>query len=224
MAERRLPSEEDYPNNSHAAKERLRATDVTPKKEPIQKVTKGNVRQRKKPFGRRFAEAFGAKEGQGVLEYVIYDIIIPATKNMIVDSIIDGAEMAILGEVRGRRRRPGDRGSTRFAYDRVSYRDDDYRRNRRDDRYDQDDRRARSTMRDYEDIIFDTKTDADEVIGQMVELIDTYGQVTIADLYDLAGLTPEYTVGNYGWTNLRDASPRRIRNGYILDLPRPILL
>ena len=225
MAERRLPAPEDYPNNSHAARERQKAEEERPKKAPPQKVTKGAVRQRKKPFGRRFAEAFGAPEGQGVIDYILYDIIIPATKNMIVDSIIDGAEMAILGEVRGRRRRPGDR-NTRYAYDRVSYRGDDYRRDRdrRDDHYDREDRRARSAMRDYEDIIFDTKSDADEVIGQMVELIEVYGQVTIGDLYDLAGLTPEYTVGNYGWTNLRDASPRRIRDGYILDLPRPVLL
>lgn len=226
MAERRLIDETQYPNNSNAAKElakREAASSPSPDKAPVKKVTKGAVRQRKKPLGRRIAEVFGAREGQGVIEYILHDIIIPATQNMIVDSIIDGAEMAILGEVRGRRRRPGDR-STRYAYDRVSYRDDyrrDYRNERRDDR---DDRRPRANMRDYEDIIFDSKADAEEVLSQMIELIDIYDQVTIADLYDLAGLTPEYTVGNYGWRNLSTATPRRIRDGYILDLPRPVLL
>lgn len=218
MAEHRLPDETLYPNNSNAAKERVKKEPPL-EKAPINKVTKGTVQKRKKTLGKRLAEAFGAREGQGVLEYVLHDIIIPATQNMIVDSIIDGAEMAILGEVRGRRRRPGDRTS-RYAYDRVSY-NDYFRRDRRDDR---DDRRPHANMKDYEDIIFDSKADAEEVLSQMIELIDIYGQVTIIDLYDLSGLTLDYSTGNYGWRNLSTATARRIRDGYILDLPRPVLL
>lgn len=221
MAETRLPEREQYPNNSNIAKDRERQKS---ERQPIGKVTKGKVTQKKKPFGRRFAEAFGAQEGQGVLEYILYDIIIPATKKMIVDSIIDGAEMAILGETRNRRRRSGNRGVSRYSYDRVSYRDDrDYRdRDRRDDRY--NDRRT-SGIRDYEDIVFDSSSDAEEVISSLIELIDVYGQATLNDFYDLAGVTaPDYAVGNYGWTNLSGAKSRRTRDGYVLDLPRCILL
>lgn len=221
MAEVRLPQEDDYPNNSNVLKDREVERDAKPKKEPT-KVTKGKVTQRKKPFGRRFAEAFGAQDGQGVFDYIIYDIIIPATKNMIVDSIIDGAEMAILGETRSRRRRPSDRGSTRYAYDRVSYRDRDRRWNDRD-RY--EDRRTRSNLRDYEDIVFDSKADAEEVISGLIEIIDVSGQATVLDLYDLSGLKPvDYAVGNYGWTNLSTATTERTRDGYVLYLPKATLL
>lgn len=227
MAARPMPEPEQFPNNSNAERERQAAP--KPKKVKPAKVTKGKVVQKKKTFGRRFAEAFGAQEGQSVLEYILYDIIIPATKNMIVDSIIDGAEMAILGDVRGRRRRSSYDARPRYSYDRVSYRDDrrdprdrdrDRYGDRRDDRYD----RGVRGLRDYEDICFDSKGDVEEVISGLIDLIDEYGQATVGDLYDLAGVTPEYTVNNYGWTNLSSACPRHVRDGYILDLPRPILL
>lgn len=217
MADRAMP-ELKFPNNSDRAKE---AAARKPIKKEIAKVTKGKVRQRKKPLGRRFAEAFGAKEGQSVIEYILYDIVIPATKNMLLDSISDGVEMALFGEVRsGRRRRPSYGGSrSRCEYDRVSYRDD---RDRRDPRDRRD--RLRANMRDYEDILFDSKADAEEVITGLVDMIDQYGQATVADLYDLSGVTPEYTMDNYGWTNLSTATSRRDRDGYVLDLPRAVLL
>lgn len=220
MAERPMPEREVYPNNSDSAKAKIRKTEEK-EATKLKKVTHGKVIQKKKTFGRKFAEAFGAREGQGVIDYILYDIIIPATKNMIVDSIIDGAEMAILGEVRGRRGSGrgynGDR--SRYRYDRVSYRGDD--RDRRDGREDRYDRRG---MRDYEDLLFDSQNDAEDVLSSMIDMIEAYDQVTVADLYDLAGVTPEYTCGNYGWRNLSTARSRRVRDGYVLDLPRAIVL
>ena len=54
----------------------------------------------------------------------------------------------------------------------------------------------------------------------MDELIDTYGQVSVADLYDLVGKSCNYTDNNYGWTNLRNAEPVRVRDGYMLKMPK----
>lgn len=230
MAERSMPERELYPNNSNAAREREEerraqvkrrdANDSASERPKVKKVTKGTVVQRKPPLGKRLAEAFGAREGQGILDYVLCDIIIPATKNMIIDSISDGVAMAF-GEAPRRRRRSRDRG-TRYEYDRVSYRDDD----RRDDRY-SDRRRVResSRVRDYEDLLFSSKDDADDVISKLVDLIDQTGEASVLDLYEAAGVdAPDYAVGNYGWFKLGSAYPRRVRDGYVLDLPKPQIL
>ena len=56
----------------------------------------------------------------------------------------------------------------------------------------------------------------------MCELIDTYQMVKVADLYDLVGISCDYTANNYGWTNLRNASVERVRDGYILKLPKAL--
>lgn len=219
MAEHVVPVREAYPNNSERAKNKIqRNSDVVENEEP-KKVTKGKIIKRKKPIVRRFTDSFGTREGQGVLEYIINDIIIPATKIMIVDSIINGAEMTILGETR-RRSRSSNFRETRYDYDRVSYRgelDRRYKRDRDSRRYND---RDRAGLRDYEDIIFE-KNDAEAVISSMIDLIEQYGEATVKDLYSLIGVTPEYTVGEFGWTNLSRATVRRVRDGYVLDFPPP---
>ena len=55
----------------------------------------------------------------------------------------------------------------------------------------------------------------------MNEIIEEYdGIVTVADLYDLVGITDKYTDHKYGWTNLRNAKVERVRDGYMLKLPK----
>ena len=54
----------------------------------------------------------------------------------------------------------------------------------------------------------------------MQDIIETYGFVTVADLYDMVDLTPPYTANKYGWTNLRNADVVRIRDGWIVKLPK----
>lgn len=57
----------------------------------------------------------------------------------------------------------------------------------------------------------------------MDELIDMYGVVSVADLYDLVGITGNYTDNKYGWTNIRNAEPvRAMGGGYMLKLPKAL--
>ena len=52
---------------------------------------------------------------------------------------------------------------------------------------------------------------------------EPYGIASVADLYDLAGITcRSYTANKYGWTDIRSAKVVRIRDGYILQLPRTV--
>ena len=79
--------------------------------------------------------------------------------------------------------------------------------------------RARATH-DFDDIILESKYEAEDVLDKMVDAIDRYEQCTVGDLYDLIGETPNFADQNYGWTNLASASVRRDRQGYVLVLPR----
>ena len=56
----------------------------------------------------------------------------------------------------------------------------------------------------------------------MCEAIETYQMVSVADLYDLVGVTGDYTDNKYGWTNLRNAKVVRVRDGYMIDLPKAL--
>ena len=59
----------------------------------------------------------------------------------------------------------------------------------------------------------------------MDELISIYGFVSVADLYDMVGITQPYTYNKYGWTNLNSASATKLRGGgYLLNLPKALPL
>ena len=74
----------------------------------------------------------------------------------------------------------------------------------------------------YDDIIYSTKGDAEITLEKMFELLQQYQAVSIADLFDLSGLTSPngYTDHKYGWTNLQSACVVRVNGGYMLRLPR----
>jgi hypothetical protein len=48
--------------------------------------------------------------------------------------------------------------------------------------------------------------------------------VSVADFYDLVGVDGTYTDNKYGWTNIRNAYVNRVRDGYVIKLPRAISL
>ena len=81
-------------------------------------------------------------------------------------------------------------------------------------------RRSRVLGYDYEDVILETRREAEEVLNRMEDLIDSYGVVSVADLYDLVGISGNYTDNKYGWMNLRSAGIERTRDGYMLLLPK----
>ena len=47
---------------------------------------------------------------------------------------------------------------------------------------------------------------------------------TVRDLYEMVGIRAAHTDEKYGWVDIRDARVDRVRDGYVLDLPRPEFL
>lgn len=87
----------------------------------------------------------------------------------------------------------------------------------------------RSNVREYDgykapELIFETRGDADEVLVDMKKTLHTYGYVTVADMLDMVDGDTICMDEDYGWTSLITACVIRIRDGYIINLPRPVLL
>lgn len=196
----------EYKANSHRAKSEQAPQQEREKLQPIAKA-----KTKKKSEVRKFADVFVAEDITSVKDYIVNDVLVPAAKKAISDIITNGIEMLLYGEVKGRNR---DRNGSRVSYTKYYDRD----RDRDYDRYS----RPRRNVYDYDDIILDTRGEAEEVINRMDDLIDNYGMVSVADLYDLVGITGNYTDNKYGWTNLRTASVQRVRDGYLLRLPKAL--
>ena len=72
----------------------------------------------------------------------------------------------------------------------------------------------------FDGIILESRREAEEVIDRLGDLIDNYDAATVSDLYELVGITGSFTDDKWGWTDIRSAGIRRVREGYLLQLPR----
>jgi len=129
----------------------------------------------------------------------------------------------IFGEARSRSRYHGRRPNESYiSYNRYS--SSPYRNRNLEPREDrsrqQMSRRARASH-DFDEIILHTRAEANEVLERLYDLVSQYGEAKVADLYDLVGVEGNYTDNRWGWQNLRGADVVRVRDGYLLDLPRP---
>lgn len=182
-----------------------------PAEKKVEKVVSGTVKTKKKNELSKITDVFISEDVRNVKNYILMDVLVPAVKDAIEDIITNGIRMILRGET-------GARKSNSTA-SKVSYRSyyDDRHSNER--RYND-----RPTSRySYDDLIFDSRGDAEEVLDRMCELISKYQMATVADLFEFAGETDRpYTDNKYGWTNLRNAEVIRVRGGYMIKMPKAL--
>lgn len=201
----RIEPGEKFPSNSYTSKA---------KKKEIQKVVKKSVSAKEQSLGSKVADTFFATNGHDIMDYVIFDVLIPGIKSAAKD-ILNGALNMLFDGTRKPDRIKREKGKS-YVY--TSY--DGYY-----DKRERDEPPARARTRSiFQDLIFETRDDAEEVLETMAEIIDEYEVVTVKDLYALAGKETNYTMDKYGWYELTNASVERIRNGYLLKLPKPIAI
>lgn len=197
----------DYAPNSHKTKEAKTQTEA-PERKKLEKVVTGKVKTKKRNEMSKLGDIFIAEDARNVKSYILMDVLVPAVKKAISDIVTNGIDMLLFGE--GGRTRKSSGAST------VSYRN---YYDQKDTRRDYPNTRTR-TGYSYDDIILESRGEAEEVLARMDELIEAYGIVSVADLYDLVGKTCNYTDNKYGWTNIRNAEPIRVRDGYMLKMPK----
>ena len=152
-----------------------------------------------------------AEEAGDVKNYIVMDVLIPAIKKAVVDMVTNGIEMVMYGSTgHSSSKSKGSRVSYRSYYD--------------DDRRDRDRPRYRGSEFDFDDIIFDSRGEAEMVLDNMIDILDRYKVVTVADYYDLCGERCSHTANKFGWTTLGSSSVVRIRDGYTIRLPRALAI
>lgn len=205
----------DYKPNTKKYKDGQAEKQMTERKK-VDKVIHGTAKVKKKSEFRKFADNFISEDVDSVKTYVVRDVIIPSVIDLVEDIVVGGIRTLLRGDSgrRDSRDRRSYSGSPSYVnYSRYS--------DRRDDRSYRDNQTRRGYG--YDDIVVNSRADAEAVIEQMDGIVDTYGMVSVADLYDLVGMTSNYTDNNYGWTNIRNAEPIRLRDGgWMIKMPKAI--
>lgn len=204
----------DYPSNSKLLREKNKAEQKD--KEPAEKIISGPVERRKRGMGSKVLKTFLVEDSESILQYIIMDVLVPAAKNTISDVVTQAIQQAFWGgrSQSGSGGRPGYTSYSKVSTPgRVIGAEPSRTLSRQ----------ARASH-DFSDVILKTRGEAEDVIDMLRTMIDQYEMASVNDLYDLLGLTSDFTDAKWGWTDLRNASVRPVRGGYLLDLPSTIAL
>lgn len=195
---------EKYQNNSY---NKIKSTKLGSKKpDPPKAVAKG--KEKKKSFGEKLTDSFLSTSSDDIKDRVIFDWVIPGIKNIIEDIV----HMILFGDKPDPRisRNRGESRLSQIRYDRLY-----------DDRKRKEEYIPRKATRNPE-VIFGTRSEAEEVLVKMFDQVSEYGRVTVKDLYLLAdmGHLTDFAMSNWGWRDLTGSSVVEVRGGYMIKLPR----
>lgn len=189
-------------------------------REPVKKIVKSQPKKYKKGLVERLVVGLVGPDGiRAIGRQLNQEIVVPAIKNIVVDSITSGIQMAIFGEDRGgrqssTRRSGGYSGGSQYrqqvnyarSYQTASERSSEPRRSR-----------GRGVPDDY---IIATRDEAIDVLAQLRDSIDRYGQVALADYLDMIGADTTYTDETQGWVDLSRARVQAVRGGFMIVFPQ----
>ncbi len=209
---------QQFPGNS--GRQASRREPAAPETKKVERVVSGSVTRRKTPLSRRMTQSLIGGDVQSVWGYVFGEVLIPAARDTIADAVTGGVERMIFPDSPSSGRRTRSRGSRtgHVSYDRYS---SPTGRNIRSDEPRRELSRRTRELHSFDEIIVDSRVEAEEVLDRLFDLVDRYENASVADLYGLLGATAKYTDEKWGWFNLAGARVERVRNGYLISLPKP---
>lgn len=198
-----------YTPNSHKYKEQQKV--AASEEKQIQKVVKGPVKT-KTNEARKLADIFISEDISNVKNYIFMDVLVPAIKKAIYDIVTNGIDMFLYGG--------SGKSKTNSSSSKVSYRN--YYEQKNNGGYRGSENVKSNNSFDYEDIVFTNRGEAEAAKQQMQDIVARYGMVTVNDLYEMTPLSAPYTSQKYGWMDVSNVEVVRVRDGYILKLPRAV--
>lgn len=197
-------------SNSYKSKEQQKENALPEKR--ASKIISGTAKTKQKSGLTKFTDVFVVEDMNNVKSYLLSDVVIPAVKKLFSDIVTNGVDILLYGERgAGKKSSPASKISYTRYWDQSS------------------NRRESSVVRpravyDYDNIVLDSRGEAENVLMALDDTMDTYKMVRVADLYDLVGITGRHTDHNYGWTDITSAKIERCRDGYTIKLPRALPL
>ena len=153
---------------------------------------------------------------------VLRNNILPGVVDLFHDAVLNVVDGLFDRRTSNGRRRPrvGASASTQktsFSYNGISSKEKDRKRTISE--------RARANH-EFDDILFQNRVEATDVIDRMRDHIAQYENATIDILYSFIGIDPTVQDTSWGWdeASFTGAHVRRSRGGFVLDIPAPSAL
>lgn len=197
------PNSHKYKTEKETKKERKKVSPV---------IERDHIVSTKKPLSKKIKEAFVPEDISDVKTWVIKDLIIPTMK----DAFFDFVSMLFYGEFSSKKER-GYMTDYRNYYNSRSGRNGSSRK----PSYSPSRTNSLDDKMDFRNIIVRNRADAEIIVNSMIERIQNFGSVSVAELFDLIDAPSNYTDNNYGWDNERDIGLRRVSSGFLIVVSEP---
>ena len=180
----------------------------------IEKVVTGKTSVSKNTDPGNIMSKFIVEGVQTAGKSMLMDVFLPKCKQAVYDALINGLSVLFWG-VGGVKKTSSTGTGTRVNYSNSS-----------------GTRPVGSTSQyvtptikktvDPEDINFETRLDAQNVYDTMLDILEQYDKVSLAEFLELAGVSnDDFTYNKYGWKSLPPADIRRLGNGmYYIRFPK----
>lgn len=208
---------EEYQSNSNKARD---GSTEPIKNGALEPVVSGHTELQKKTSLSRMTGGVVSQDLKSVGSYLLSDVIVPSVRNIIRDLVVNGIDVLLYGKAGVSKRNPV---TSKISYGGSSVSYSSYYGNRGSE---EPVRAGSSSVGvDYDNIVFETRGDAEAVKETMEDLLDQYGMVRVSDFYELAEIpTSNYTLNDYGWRSLKGTQVIACRDGFILRLPKIVSL
>lgn len=191
-----------------------------PKKEPLEPIVSG-AKQVKRPVTKRLFNFIFAESPKEIAPRVGRDLVVPHLKmgveaafNAILSNVLWGNDTA--RPTTGMIRQPMLRGGM-TNYSGISQQPTSMLMAKHAST-------PSVAPSSYEDIWLGSKQDAELLLAFLFDYINQYNVVDVGSLYEKAGLQTTHIHQAYGWYSLDSARISPKHGGWLLELPRPVLL
>lgn len=213
---------QEFPGNSQKSKAHTQGPPPKAEERPrAERIAKSSVEQRKPGLGKKFKATIIGGTIRDTAGYMVEDVVVPAIRDMLFDAFEGGLHRMIYGDSH-RTRRGSSYPSSYSNVGHVNYQSMSTKPQATHQPAGRMfSRRARSSH-DFGEIVLEDRREAQDVLDQMYEYLSRFGEVKVADLYDMVGIRTSHVDHKWGWTLLQGAKLVRTRDGrFLLDLPEP---
>ena len=203
------------------------------KKEAV--VSKVVKRQKKGLMERLVIGVLGPDGLPSIGKYLGHEVILPAVKNIVVDMVTRGINMAMFGqETRGGHKPPTNYSgpsSNHWSKPPATNYTGRYQSQSSPSFNQPPTTYATATPRRaggnfVDEYIIADRNEALMALDSLIATAREYGAVAVSDYLDLIGIEAQYTDNAYGWTHdiLQQAAVAPTRDGFILKLPPVVVI
>ena len=147
------------------------------------------------------------------------EVIIPKFQDILLDTINKGGEYLIYGETKASKLNHNRRSSIYYSIISDRKLDRIERAGTLGTREIGDSRNKNYDTDYYSDLIFRDRQQAEEILSRMYEDLQDYECCTILSLKSMMGHHTTHTDEKYGWDDLTGSRIKKVRGGWLLELP-----